>query len=58
MIFKVYYAKEHMVFEDLVYFDCMSDLIEHFNTETEVRLIYAKEVVGHDEIQEFNCRYR
>lgn len=61
MIFKVYYRPkdcvEYHVKESLVSFDNMKELVERIARCGDNELIYAKEIVGSDEISEYREKY-
>lgn len=60
MIFKVYYLIESFdndVHIDNMYFESMQELVEYFDKSDRVKLVYAKEMIGSEQINEFRERY-
>ena len=58
MIFKVFYLcddDKHCVYNDLYCFNSMRELLEHFGPE---KVIYATEVVGREEIKDFDFNFQ
>ena len=59
MIFDAYYAIDdgviNLVDHDLVNYDSLNELVDDFK-KFKIPLIYAKEVVGTDQMNEFNER--
>lgn len=58
MIIKVFYTNEddpHVVYSDLFFFNSAYEMLEHFGPNN---VIYAVEVVGKEEIKDFNWKYK
>lgn len=58
MIFKVFYLcddDKHCVYNDLYYFKSIQELLEYFGPD---KVVYATEVVGREEIKDFDWKYK